>query len=158
MTPKTPVEALFRAEALRLAHDQPFARRLLNSGRLSVPCSLEGFPLQTPGDLSGRAVLDAPLQGPEGDAWLIEQVQGRFTLVGFGEIDLPEIDGIARIGISQTGKDYPCFSDPTGLALQRYGAGRACLFRPDGHVCASFERPDAASISQARNRALGLAP
>jgi 3-(3-hydroxy-phenyl)propionate hydroxylase len=28
MTPKTPAEALFRSEALRLAHDQPFARRL----------------------------------------------------------------------------------------------------------------------------------
>jgi 3-(3-hydroxy-phenyl)propionate hydroxylase len=47
MTPKSPVEALFRSETLRMAHDQPFARELINSGRLSKPCSLAGFPLQT---------------------------------------------------------------------------------------------------------------
>jgi 3-(3-hydroxy-phenyl)propionate hydroxylase len=47
MTPKSPIEALFRSETLRMAHDQPFARELINSGRLSKPCSLAGLPLQT---------------------------------------------------------------------------------------------------------------
>ena len=159
MTPKTPIEALFRSEALRLAHDQPFARRLLNSGRLSVPCSLEGFPLQTPGTgalASGRAVADAPLNGPEGDTWLLEQVQtGGFTLVGFGDVPLPEIEGIARVGINQRSADYPCFTALKGLAIRRYGEGRAYLFRPDGHVCASFTTPDAEAIRAARARAMG---
>ena len=96
MTPKTRTEALFRSEALRLAHDQPFAQKLLNSGRLSLPCSLEGFPLQTPATSQiapGRAAVDAPLSGPDGDTWLIEQVQGQFTLAGFGDVALPDVPG-----------------------------------------------------------------
>ena len=160
MTPKTPIEALFRAEALRLAHDQPFAQKLLNSGRLSVPCSLEGFALQTPGEAPvapGRALVDAPLAAADGtETWLVEQVTGGFTLVGFGPVALPEVEGIARIGIEQSG-DYPCFSAAQGLALQRYGTGRAYLFRPDGHICASFTAPTAAAVRAARDRAMGLA-
>lgn len=162
MTPKTPIEALFRAEVLRLAHDQPFARKLLNSGRLSVPCSLEGFPLQTPGTgavPSGRAVVDAPINGPERDGWLLEQVQtGGFTLVGFGDVQLPEVDDIARVGINQRSADYPCFTALKGLAIRRYGEGRAYLFRPDGHVCASFTAPEADEILAARARAMGAEP
>src|SRR6056297_2552959 len=76
MTPKTPIEGLFRSETLRLAHDQPFARKLLNSSRLSLPCSLEGFALQTPGTAQiapGSPVVDAPLSGPDGDTWLIDE-------------------------------------------------------------------------------------
>jgi 3-(3-hydroxy-phenyl)propionate hydroxylase len=93
MTPKSPVEALFRSETLRMAHDQPFARELINSGRLSKPCSLAGFPLQTDSKAGhvrpGTAMLDAPV----GDTWLISLVQGAFTLVGFGGVHLPEVPG-----------------------------------------------------------------
>ena len=160
MTPKTPVEALFRAEALRLAHDQAFAQKLLNSGRLSQPCSLEGFPLQTPGPAPvppGTAMPDAPLSGPDGDSWLISEVQGDFTLVGFGDVVLPDLPGLRRIGINQRA-DYPCFTAAHGHALRRYGSDRAYLFRPDGHVCASFTQPVASEVLAARDRALGAAP
>lgn len=154
MTPKTPIEALFRAETLRLAHDQPFARRLINSGRLSVPCSLEGFALQTPGEAPlapGHAILDAPV----GQDWLIRVVQGRFTLAGFGKVALPDVPGIRRVGIGQDAQDYPCHPDTEGHALERYGAGRAYLFRPDGHVAAVFTAPTQASVGAARDRAMG---
>ena len=157
MTPKTPIEALFRSEALRLAHDQPFARKLLNSGRLSMPCSLEGMALQTPGEAPvapGTPLVDAPLDGADGPVWLSELVQDGFTLVGFGDVTLPELDGIERIGINQS-SDYPCFSATGDVAISRYGAGRAYLFRPDGHVCASFTAPDASMVAAARSRALG---
>ena len=157
MTPKTPVEALYRAEALRLAHDQPFARKVLNSGRLSLPCSLEGFALQTPGAAPvapGRAAVDAPLSGPGGDSWLISKVQGRFTLVGFGDVALPELPGITRIGVNQRA-DYPCFTATHGHAMRRYGSEIAYLFRPDGHVCAVFRKPDAAAVAAAKARAMG---
>ena len=157
MTPKTPIEALFRAEALRLAHDQPFAQKLLNSGRLSRPCSLEGFSLQTPGPAPvppGTAMPDAPLSGPKGPSWLISEVQGAFTLVGFGDVVLPDVPGIRRIGVNQRA-DYPCFTAEHGHAIRRYGSDRAYLFRPDGHVCASFTHPVAADVLAARARALG---
>lgn len=158
MTPKTPIEALFRAEALRLAHDQPFARKLLNSGRLSLPCSLEGLALQTPGSAQvppGSAMPDAPLHGPDGDSWLLEEVQGDFTLVGFGDVILPDVQELRRIGINHRA-DYPCFIATNRHALRRYGDGRTYLFRPDGHVCAAFgNQPSAAEVIQARDRALG---
>ncbi len=157
MTPKSPVEALFRAEALRLAHDQPFARRLINSGRLSTPCSLEGFPLQTPGTAPiapGRAAVDAPL---DGGVWLLALVQGAFTLVGFGAVALPEVAGLRRVGVAQSGP-HPCHGDALGLARARYGEGLAYLFRPDGHVAAVFAEPTAAAVAAAMRRALGHAP
>ncbi|MCE8007593.1 FAD-dependent oxidoreductase [Aestuariivita sp.] len=161
MTPKTPVEALFRAEALRLAHNQPFAQKLLNSGRLSVPCSLEGFDLQTPGTAAqiapGRAAVDAPLSGPRGDTWLIAEVQGAFTLVGFGDVMLPEVRGVNRIGINQRA-DYPCFTATHNHAMRRYGAEMAYLFRPDGHVCAVFKSPTIADVEAAMSRAMGQIP
>lgn len=157
MTPKTPIEALFRAEALRLAKDQPFARKMLNSGRLSVPCSLEGMSLQTPGVapvMPGQALVDAPLSGPDGDSWLLREVQGDFTLVGFGDVTLPAVDGIRRLGVNQRA-DYPCFTAAAGHAIRRYGSNRAYLFRPDGHVCAVFDMPTQRDVDQARARALG---
>ena len=157
MTPKTAIEALFRAEALRLAHDQPFARRILNSGRLSMPCSLEGFALQTPGTGQvppGSPLVDAPLSGEAGETWLLEQVQGDFTLVGFGDVALPQVDGLRRIGVNQRA-DYPCFTATHGHAIRRYGSDIAYLFRPDGHVAATFRRPSAAEVAAAVARAMG---
>src|SRR5690606_9531732 len=48
MTPKTEMERVFRDSVLALAERHDFARRLVNSGRLSKPCLLEGMSLQTP--------------------------------------------------------------------------------------------------------------
>ena len=157
MTPKSPAEALFRSEALVLAEDQPFAQRLLNSGRLSVPCSLAGMALQTPGTAQvgpGTAMIDAPLTGPDGDTWLISEAQGAFTLVGFGDVFLPDIPELRRIGINQRA-DYPCFTALGNHAIRRYGANRAYLFRPDGHVCAAFIDPGADAVRDAMARASG---
>lgn len=154
MTPKSPIEAQFRDAVLDLAHSEPFARKLINSGRLSVPCSLEGMALQSPGPgriRSGSAPIDAPL----GDTWLIEQLQGQFLLVGFGEVALPDVS-IPRLGIAHRTDAYPCFDDPTGLALARYGSGNAYLIRPDGHVAASFTAPDRNAVEAALIRANGM--
>ncbi|MDO6586748.1 FAD-dependent monooxygenase [Salipiger sp. 1_MG-2023] len=151
MTPKSPIEAMFRHETLRLAHRHPFARRLINSGRLSLPCSLEGFSLQTPGAGVGLPMVDAPV----GNGWLLELVQGQFTLVGFGDIALPDI-GIRRVGIGGPAQGYDSHDDLNGYALQRYGTRRALLLRPDGHVAASFEgRCTAGEARAALARAMG---
>jgi 3-(3-hydroxy-phenyl)propionate hydroxylase len=154
MTPKSPIEALFRAETLRLAHSQPFAQKLINSGRLSLPCSLEGHSLQTPGQAPlrpGSVASDLPLAD---GSWLVEHVQGDFVLVGFGDVALPEVAGIRRLGVDQQGP-YPCLASRGDYAATRYGMGRAYLFRPDGHVAAVFTQPSAAQVSAAMQRALG---
>jgi 3-(3-hydroxy-phenyl)propionate hydroxylase len=65
MTPKSPIEALFRSETLRMAHDQPFARELINSGRLSQTLLARGIPLQTDSmrkrGAAGNGDADAPV-------------------------------------------------------------------------------------------------
>ena len=77
MTPKSDMEQVFRDEVLNLASDMPFARKLINSGRLSMPCSLTGFDLQTPDGSApvspGSAAIDAPLKVGASSNWLLEQ-------------------------------------------------------------------------------------
>jgi len=126
MTPKSPVEHMFRNEVLKLSKDMPFARKLINSGRLSVPCSLAGMALQNDNEsMIGHAVIDAPLSE---NNWLVSVAQGAFTLVGFGDVKLPEVAGIKRIGIAQATDEYPTYEDISGHALARYGEGKAYLF------------------------------
>lgn len=144
MTPKSPVEAMFRNETLRLAHDHPFARKLINSGRLSHPCSLAGQHLQSAGNapvLPGTAMLDAPLA--END-WLLDKVQGRFTLMTLSDMTLPDIDGVTNLTLT-----------PTQYAAARYGTDHLYLFRPDGHVCATFTSVNKPAIQAAYERAKG---
>ena len=78
MTPKNEFERLLRDEVLGLAETFPFARRLVNSGRLSVPCSLAGFALQSADDPAmtgamapGAACSDAPVRDAAGRLRLV---------------------------------------------------------------------------------------
>ncbi len=156
MTPKSTIEHQFRNEVLKLAHEMPFARKLINSGRLSVPCSLGQFAGQTSGPgrhSSGSAIIDAPLASGE---WLVEKLQGDFFLVGFGDVAVPDISQLKRIGIGHSCKDYPCFGTSDDTAIERYGDKMLYLLRPDGHVAASFDEPDADRISEAFERAKNL--
>ncbi len=156
MTPKSPVEQIFRNEVLKLSKDLPFARKLINSGRLSTPCSLAGVGLQTDsliGESSvqaGDAITDSPVSMNEQDTWLVSILQGGLKLVGFGNVTLPEVNGVERIGIGGSGgREHPVYDDPKGLALERYGDGTAYLLRPDGHVLAVFEDPKPEDIISA---------
>jgi len=141
MTPKSPLEHLFRNEVLSLAKHTTFAQKLINSGRLSIPCSLASHALQTPGAARlpvGSALLDAPVSSDAGDSWLVHELQGQFVLLGIGDIDLPAIDQLCRIGIEQNAASYSQFKDTNGLVVERYGQDCAYLIRPDGHIAASF--------------------
>jgi 3-(3-hydroxy-phenyl)propionate hydroxylase len=93
ITPKSPVSRLFRDATLKLAKDYPFARRIVNSGRLSVPAVLNGSPLNTPDEkdnvfscsmIPGAASADAPVKVDGKDAWFLNQIgSGEFTGVYF---------------------------------------------------------------------------
>ena len=72
ITPKSEISRLFRDAVLELAKTQPFARTLVNSGRLSVPATLHGSVLNTPDAeafagrmVPGAAAADAPLKRAE---------------------------------------------------------------------------------------------
>ncbi len=156
MTPKSEMERVLREAVLDLAEEMGFARKLINSGRLSLPCSLEPLVDGTVPDGApvrpGQAAPDAPLDGPEGRTWLLEHLPDDFTLVTFGDAPAPRGCAIPHIRIGREDGDLV---DREGLALARYGEGFTYLFRPDQHVSAVFRDGAAEAVRSARDHALG---
>ncbi len=147
ITPKFAASRVLRDATLALARDFPFARALINSGRLSVPTVQAASPLDTPdagGDWAGgpgpgRAVLDLPL----GDGWLIDSLGTDFTLLAFGPA--PEVP--PEVTVIDIGGE--------GLARERYDGrpGTAYLVRPDRYVAARWREIDPAAVARAVARA-----
>mmetsp|Transcript_27469 Transcript_27469/g.50697 ORF Transcript_27469/g.50697 Transcript_27469/m.50697 type:complete len:517 (-) Transcript_27469:401-1951(-) len=144
MTPKSEIETLFRNETLNLAATHPFARKLINSGRLSQPCALAGMALQTGAHpLVGHSLMDMPL----GNGWLIEDACGAFTLLALDQQGWCVPKDIRLLQLPQT-----------PLSETRYGTTGAFLIRPDSHICAYFETPDLQALTKAVARATGQQP
>ena len=160
ITPKTPVSRLFRDAVLDLARSYPFARHLVNSGRLSVPATLSGSALNTPdvdafegAMLPGAVAADAPLARGGAATWLLRELGPDFTLLVFGAAPAWALDLPLRV----LALDGATLHDVEGLLAQRYDArrGTAYLIRPDQHVCARWRRPAAAAVQAALARAQG---
>lgn len=166
MTPKTGMERLFRDSVLDLAASHEFARKLVNSGRLSRPCSLAGMSLQTPagsgdGVDPGSAMPDAPVHGPKG-GWLLDHLGGRFAVLAV-ETPMPEgvPAGLDRIVVSREERGEAAgaatLRDCEGLVGARYRPGNLYLVRPDQHVAARFAGAAGDEIEAALERATGRA-
>ncbi|WP_245214540.1 FAD-dependent oxidoreductase [Roseomonas indoligenes] len=156
ITPKNEASRAFRDAVLDLAKDCAFARRLVNSGRLSLPSTYRNSPLNTPDEdafegamLPGAPALDAPL---EGGGWLLDRLGRDFTLLHFGEA-APVVDGVRVVNVTPG-------EDAQGLAARRYDArpGTAYLIRPDQHVCARWRRLNPAKLRAAVDRATARVP
>ena len=160
ITPKSEVSRAFRNAVLDLAEKHPFARRLVNSGRLSVPATYADSPLNTPDEdgfegamVPGSPCADAPVEVGGEPGWLLRLLGGGFKLLCFGEPPgALDIDGVTVEPLS-VGTD---FEDPQGLVAQRYDGkpGTVYLIRPDQHVAARWRAYDEAKIRAAVNRAL----
>lgn len=157
ITPRFAAARAFRDATLALARDFPFARALINSGRLSVPTRQCDSPLDTPdvdgdwegGPGPGQAMLDAPMDGNQDGGWLIDRLGLDFSLLVFG--DRPsDLDGLpdAVTAVRIAGD---------GLARQRYDGrpGTAYLIRPDRYVAARWRRFDSESVATALRQAGG---
>ncbi|MEZ5817948.1 MAG: FAD-dependent oxidoreductase [Hyphomicrobiaceae bacterium] len=168
MTPKSRMESIFREEVLAMAETEAFARRLVNSGRLSLPCSLDGLSLQSDDDpafagaglVPGSPCLDAPvLDSQGGETWLLEHCGGRFCVLAFGSpVEVP--GGVAQLVVVPAGcgcptSAGPCLVDAGGYVGERYAldSGAAYLIRPDQHVAARFRKPTREKIASALARA-----
>ncbi len=178
ITPKSKVSRHFRDATLELAKRFDFARKLVNSGRLSDTAVLVDSPLNTPdeddwsSDMVPGAVLDdAPVQGRVGEReveWLLNALDSRFHLLIFlreaADLDegmkqaLDELQRqpipihpvvIARHPLEIDGIDS--LVDVEGLAAERCDAspGSVYLVRPDQHVAARWRRFDRDRIQQA---------
>jgi 3-(3-hydroxy-phenyl)propionate hydroxylase len=167
ITPKSEISRLFRDATLDLARHHAFARRIVNSGRLSVPATLQASPLNTPdGDafqcrvVPGAPAVDAPLTQEGQPAWLLRLLSPTaFTALVF---DGPETAArLASITAGSAGlvPVYPVVLPCEGPVAERYDArpGTVYLLRPDQHVCARWRQAEAAQIDAALRRALALA-
>ncbi len=159
ITPKSETSRIFRDAVLNLSQDFEFARPLVNSGRLSVPCTYDGSPLNSADGLTegpartrpGSACPDAPL----GDGFLLSQLGDGFVLLGINtEVpDSLEVDGITVRGLALSTGD-----DETGMLAERYlgdAETAVYLIRPDQHVAARRSHFDGNLIGQALRRATG---
>ncbi len=179
ITPKSSVSKTFRNAVLDLAQDHAFARRLVNSGRLSVPAFLTHSALNTPdadtfaGDMvPGAPMDDAPVQVAGQDGWLLDQLGNRFQLLVFadsvGAIDaatLAQLMALAAdpiavqpIVVTPAGgriDGLTVLADAQGLMVRRYDAkpGTAYLARPDQHVAARWRAFDPTLVRAAVARA-----
>ena len=165
ITPKSRVSQVFRSAVLSLAREVPFARALVNSGRLSVPTAHLRSPLSTPDGedfagwmAPGAPADDAPWPEADGGGWLLDRLAGEgggFVLMLFRLAPTPAeqavIDALAPGPIPVS----TLCVDPTGLAARRYdaGPGTAYLMRPDQHVAARWRRLDTAAVRAALARA-----
>lgn len=173
-----------RNAVLTLAPTMPFAKVLINTGRLSVAPNLRGSWLLTPDDADwetpltpGSAAVDAPLVGPDGrEDWLIDHLTGAFQLVLYGETaqdfppdaaavldalshDATPVAAVLVLGRPGTaGTTLPSLHDARGVLRRRYDLrpGSAYLFRPDQHVAARWRRLDIAAVRRAVRRSLAL--
>ncbi|MEM1267874.1 MAG: FAD-dependent oxidoreductase [Pseudomonadota bacterium] len=158
ITPKSAASHLFRNAVLALAERYDFAKPMVNSGRLSVPCIYDGLALTGPDALpsgppvsrSGAPCPDAPL----GDGHLLSRLGGGFTLLTL-DADAPEtIESsvpVARVAVAAG-------DDPSGALKARYLGGATSavyLIRPDQHVVARWAAYDAEAVTAALSQAIG---
>jgi 3-(3-hydroxy-phenyl)propionate hydroxylase len=158
ITPKSGMSRVLRDAVLDLSEKFDFARPLVNSGRLSVPCTYDKSPLNSADALNGpeqsrpgSTCPDAPLP----DGFLLPKLAGKFTLM---TIDADAPDVIEEGGITVTRLALSLKNDPT-LALKTRYLGDATsgvyLIRPDQHVAARRPSFDDKLFRAAIRRATG---
>lgn len=160
LTPKSDISRTFRDAVLTLAEDHEFARLMVNSGRLSVPCVYDDLPLNGPDALDGppRSRVGAPCpDAPLGSCFLLDQLSDGFTLLTINT-DAPEsLDEsgllIERLALDTTG-------DKSGVLAERYlgdAPTAVYLIRPDQHVAARWPTYDENAVRAALRTAIGKA-
>lgn len=157
LTPKSDMSRLFRNAVLELAKSHSFARPLVNSGRLSVPCVYDNQCLNGPDLLNGpdetrvgAACIDAPL----GKSHLLSYLGNQFCLLGIN-ITMP--DSLVLEGIELSCASLVSSSDETGLLAARYlgdAAEAVYLIRPDQHIVARWPAYDEVEVKQALRHAI----
>ncbi|MGE3869642.1 MAG: FAD-dependent monooxygenase, partial [Pseudorhodoplanes sp.] len=161
IAPRSPAERRLRNAVLSLAPHAEFARRMVNSGRLSV-ATVHDSPLSTPDESAfggsahlGAPVPDAPVRRADGKAgYFIENLSDGFELIHFANgaavPALPKGIKLTRIGAD--------LRDETGQLTARLDAspGASYLLRPDQHLCARWRGLDPAKVAAAHARALGF--
>ena len=174
ITPKSAVSRVFRDAALLLAKDCEFARRLVNSGRLSTASVLHDSPLSTPDRdafagalVPGSVAADAPVRIDGCDAWFLPRAGSSFAGVLFGPsaagLDAlktlsPHVKPILIMpaGSSKVRHEgVEIIEDVEGLLAKRFDGkpGTFYLLRPDQHIAMRARTLELFAVREALARA-----
>ena len=155
MTPKSDISRLFRDAVLDLAGKHAFARPLVNSGRLSVPCIYDGFDLFSPDALDGGPSVSRPgapcPDAPMGEGYLLDHLGGGFTVLTIGGTE-------PSIPAGELPLDHVHIASPSDALRTRYLGQHphaVYLIRPDQHVVARWPELEAQKIENAVQTAIG---
>ncbi|EAQ02308.1 hypothetical protein OB2597_19536 [Pseudooceanicola batsensis HTCC2597] len=159
ITPKSRTSHIFRNAVLYLAERFDFARPLVNSGRLSVPCTYDGLSLTGEDALTdgpertrpGSPCPDAPL----GNRFLLGSLGNGFVLL---TVDAEAPDRVSEGGVTVHRVATSAAEDPTGALAARYlGATGSAVYlvRPDQHVVARWDSYDETAVRAALRRVCG---
>jgi len=158
IAPRTAQELRFRNAALALARHASFAKRMVNSGRLSMPSTYE-TPLSTPDRDTwssslrlGAPLPDAPMRAQDGrPVWLLEALGGEETILHVPNGgSRPEGSRVLVIGEDLV--------DEHGHFAERFDAtpGSTYLVRPDQHLAARWRQAAPDLVERASLRLRGV--
>lgn len=163
ITPKSRASRNYRDAVLELSATEPFARPLVNSGRLSTPTPYRDSSLNTPDESPfagamqpGTNCADAPVTRDGKPGWLLNQLGAGFVLLAVGGV-VPregiEVDGVRATALT-LGSDIQSMD---GVLADRYDRqpGTVYLIRPDQHVAARWRRFEPHKATAALARCLG---
>ncbi len=159
ITPKSEISKVFRNAVLNLSEKHAFARPLVNSGRLSVPCVYDGSSLNSKDALNGgpertrpgASCPDAPLKS----GYLLSELGDDFVVLA---IDAKVPVAFEEAGLKCRVVSVSSADDPSGQLAARYlGEAQSAVYliRPDQHVAARFESFDGAAMRSALLRTTG---
>ncbi|WP_456386398.1 FAD-dependent oxidoreductase [Profundibacter sp.] len=147
ITPKSEVNRTFRDAVLCLAGRHEFARPLVNSERLSVPCTYDASSLNGPDAQGlppalrpGSSAIDAPTK----HGWLLDRLGDRFQLLAIG---IEAEQGLNACGIEIETIRLAADESPE-LAARYLGDAKGAIYlmRPDQHVAARWSSYDKSAI------------
>ena len=169
LSPQSKAERVLRDAVISLAREYPFARPLVNTGRMSVAYHYDASPLTTS---SGAAVQNIPLSLPDGKSGaLLDLFEGEncFLALWFSEHGLTssQVKTMEKLQREQPSLRWAVYST-SKRGTKIYGDHGAklkqalsvkedclCLIRPDMHLAAKLAQPSAAAIHKALRKALG---
>jgi 3-(3-hydroxy-phenyl)propionate hydroxylase len=175
LRPADGIERVFRHAVIGLAKQFPFARPMVNTGRMAVanPYSGSGACTNTPGSAAGQSVQNVRFTWADGSEGtvnrLLDWAHGDLLLLVFGNLPSAALQRVRRLCadaplravqvVPAEGRSQ-CVEhvlDPKGHlqgACQVFGHAWA-LVRPDGYLAATGEAVDGRLVA-AIERSLGL--
>ncbi|MEM0907388.1 MAG: FAD-dependent oxidoreductase [Pseudomonadota bacterium] len=159
ITPKSAISHTLRNAVLDLAEDFPFARPLVNSGRLSTPATYDGLSLNGADALPGgpdRTRVGSPCpDAPLTTGYLLPQLGDDFVILAINTV-VPE--ELTEGGVRARSLILSSADDPSGALEERYlgtAPSAVYLVRPDQYIAARWARFDDHALRTALRTATG---